>query len=159
MNDDRDQTNGKPPEFDFSAFPPETLFYDRRSGQDRRKQKSVEPPKATHPDKNGSKRPERRERKERRRRVDPTTFEKQYTGDELEFMNAMQKFKEFSGKQFPTHGEVLRVAAALGYRKVLTEENPCCLPPGPEPRERVTGCELDLDVLGSAEILSGRPRT
>ena len=63
---------------------------------------------------------ERRARKERRRRIDPTTFEKQYTEDELEFMNAMQRFKVQSCKSFPSHGDVLRVALSLGYRKVGT---------------------------------------
>jgi hypothetical protein len=46
-----------------------------------------------------------------------TTFEKQYTDDELEFMNAIQQFKTQSGKSFPSYGEVLRIAARLGYRK------------------------------------------
>ena len=56
-------------------------------------------------------------KKRRRRRIDPTTFEKQYTEDELEFMTAMQRFKTRSGRAFPTHREVLKVAADLGYRK------------------------------------------
>ena len=55
-------------------------------------------------------RPERRARAERRKRIDPTTFEKQYTEDELEFMNAMQRFKERTGKPFPTYAEVIKVA-------------------------------------------------
>ena len=65
---------------------------------------------------------ERRAKKERRRRIDPTTFEKQYTDDELEFMNAMQRFKVQAGKSFPTHGEVLKVAFSLGYRKVISSD-------------------------------------
>ena len=63
-----------------------------------------------------------RVRKDRRRRIDPTTFEKQYTDDELEFMNAVQYFKVQSGKSFPSHGDVLRVAASLGYRKAQCDE-------------------------------------
>ncbi len=39
-------------------------------------------------------------------------------------MNAMQRFKESSGKSFPSHGEVLRVAVALGYRYVIDEPSP-----------------------------------
>ncbi len=35
----------------------------------------------------------------------------------MEFMNAVQRFKEQSGKGFPTYGEVLKVAVGLGYRK------------------------------------------
>ena len=99
--------------FDFSAYPADTLFHERRSGQDRRGEAPPRP--------GGTE----RRRKERRRRVDPTTFEKQYTPDELEFMNAMQQFKVRTGKTFPTHGDVLRIARTLGYRRVA--------PPDPEP--------------------------
>ncbi len=62
-----------------------------------------------------------RARKDRRRRIDPTTFEKQYTPDEMEFMNAMQRFKEASGKSFPTHAEVIRIAIGIGYRLGIDE--------------------------------------
>jgi hypothetical protein len=37
----------------------------------------------------------------------------------MEFMNAMQRFKDQAGKSFPTYGEVLQVAYSLGYRKVV----------------------------------------
>jgi hypothetical protein len=37
-------------------------------------------------------------------------------------MNAMQRFKERTGKAFPTHGEVIRVAVSLGYRMPIAEE-------------------------------------
>jgi hypothetical protein len=108
-----DQTNRRSPEFDFSAYPGDTCFHDRRSGKDRR-----EPaPAATSPP------AERRRKKERRRRIDPTTFEKQYTPDEIEFMNAMQRFKVQSGKAFPSYGDVLHVAHALGYRRPGLDEN------------------------------------
>lgn len=112
---DTDETRPATVKFDFSAFPENTLFYDRRSGLERRDRPAVAPPVAPPPE--PSKPGERRARKERRRRVDPTTFEKQYTDDEIEFMNAVQCFKTRTGKSFPTHGEVLRIAASLGYRK------------------------------------------
>ena len=57
----------------------------------------------------------------RRRRIDPTTFDKQYTDDEMEFMNAMQRFKESSGTSFPTYREVIRVVVGLGYRRAVVE--------------------------------------
>src|SRR5690242_18522382 len=97
--------------FDPTAYPPDTLFHERRDGQDRRGS-------AADPNPSG----ERRAKKERRRRIDPTTFEKQYTDDELEFMTAMQRFKVQTGKAFPSHRDVLRVAASLGYRKVIEED-------------------------------------
>jgi hypothetical protein len=56
----------------------------------------------------------------RRRMVDPVTCERQYSASELEFMRAMQQYKESSGRMFPTWSEVLEVLQGLGYRK--TEE-------------------------------------
>jgi hypothetical protein len=103
------KTPGETPKFDFSAYPSDTLFYDRREGLERRDSLPAPPPVAP---------PERRAKKERRRRIDPTTFEKQYTPDELEFMTAMQRFKVLTGKAFPTYSEVLTVARSIGYRKV-----------------------------------------
>src|SRR6185437_11223331 len=106
---DKGETPEGTKKFDFGAFPENTLFYDRRTGLERRGPKPV----PTGPP------PERRAKKERRRRIDPTTFEKQYSEDELEFMNAMQRFKVQTGKSFPTHGEVLKVAFSIGYRKLV----------------------------------------
>ena len=34
-------------------------------------------------------------------------------------MNAMQRFKELSGKTFPSYGDVLKVAIMLGYRRAV----------------------------------------
>jgi hypothetical protein len=61
---------------------------------------------------------ERREKVERRRQIDPTTCERDYTEDEVEFMGAMDHYKRRSGRQFPTWSEVLEVVRSLGYRKV-----------------------------------------
>jgi hypothetical protein len=121
MTEDDDQTNSKTPEFDFSAFPSNTLFHERRFGRERRTPLGGPETTAGSPRKADKVGAERRARKERRKRIDPTTFEKQYTDDELEFMNAMQRFKERTGKAFPTHGEVIRVAASLGYRMPISE--------------------------------------
>ena len=106
--------------FDFSAYPPDALFHERRTGRERRTDapqtaSPVLAVVAVTPS-------QRRAKIERRKRIDPTTFEKQYTGDELEFMNAMQRYKVQSGKPFPTHGEVLKVAMTLGYRRVVRDE-------------------------------------
>ncbi len=119
MSENNDQTNSGPPEFDFSRFPFNTLFHERRNGLDRRDRKGPDPlPEKPAP--SGAP-PERRARKDRRRRIDPTTFDKQYTDDEMEFMNAMQRFKERSGKSFPTYREVIRVLVDLGYRRAIVE--------------------------------------
>jgi hypothetical protein len=64
-------------------------------------------------------RPERR-KVERRRQIDPTTCERDYTPDQVDFMKAMDLYKRRSGRQFPTWSEVLEVLENLGYRKVAT---------------------------------------
>ena len=68
---------------------------------------------------------DRRERGERRRQVDPTTCERDYTDDEIEFMKAMDQYKRANRRPFPTGSEVLEVCRALGYRKVA---EPTALP-------------------------------
>src|SRR4051794_13402475 len=121
MPEQEDETKKPPAEFDFSAFPANTLFHDRRTGQDRR----GAPGKFGEPDRVAPASPpaprERRARKERRKRVDPTTFEKQYNVEEIEFMNAIQEFKDRTRKTFPSYGEALRVAVSIGYRRVVED--------------------------------------
>jgi len=63
-----------------------------------------------------------RRKVERRRHIDPTTCERDYNDDEVEFMTAMDDYKRRSGRQFPTWSEVLEVMRSLGYRKVAA---PC----------------------------------
>jgi hypothetical protein len=122
-----DETSARDQKFDFTSFPHDTLFYDRRSGRERRGPGGASGPKPDRPPRPAT---ERRAKKERRRRVDPTTFEKQYSDDEIEFMNAMQRFKVQTGKSFPSYGEVLKIASALGYRRVVDDG-----PAGPGPSD------------------------
>lgn len=58
-----------------------------------------------------------RRKVERRRMIDPTTCERDYNLEEVEFMKAMDDYKRRSGRQFPTWSEVLEVLRDLGYRK------------------------------------------
>lgn len=60
---------------------------------------------------------ERRVKVSRRRQIDPTTCERDYTDDEVEFMNALNEYKRTSGRMFPTCSEVLEVVRGLGYIK------------------------------------------
>ena len=119
MSEDNDKTTLPTPEFDFSSFSENTVFHERRTVVERRDRKVA---KRSPSERARSPHPDRRVRQDRRRRVDPTTFEKQYTVAEMEFMNAMQRFKERSGKQFPTHGEVIKVAVSLGYRLAVQDD-------------------------------------
>lgn len=51
----------------------------------------------------------------RRRNIDPTTCERDYQPEELEFMQAVEQYKRRSGRQFPTCSELLEVVRSLGY--------------------------------------------
>lgn len=59
-----------------------------------------------------------RRRMDRRRQIDPTTCERDYSDQQIEFMRAMDDYKRKSGRPFPTWSEVLEVLLSLGYRKV-----------------------------------------
>jgi hypothetical protein len=61
---------------------------------------------------------ERRKKVNRRRQIDPTTCERDYTDQEVEFMNALDDYKRKSGRMFPTCSEVLEVIHSLGYVKL-----------------------------------------
>ncbi len=65
---------------------------------------------------------EKRRTSERRRLIDPTTCERDYTDDELEFMRAMDRYKRENRRPYPTLSEVLEVLISLGYRKVADPE-------------------------------------
>jgi hypothetical protein len=53
----------------------------------------------------------------RRRHVDPTTSEREYTIEQLEFLRAIERYKRENGRPFPTWTEVLEVVFGLGYRR------------------------------------------
>jgi len=63
-----------------------------------------------------------RRKKQRRRHIDPTTCERDYNEEEIEFMRAMDDYKRDSGRMFPTCSEVLEVVRALGYVKLSPDE-------------------------------------
>jgi hypothetical protein len=55
----------------------------------------------------------------RRRMIDPTTCERDYQPEEVEFMQALDLYKRASGRMFPTCSEVLEVFKSLGYRREI----------------------------------------
>ena len=61
--------------------------------------------------------PEKSKKATRRRQIDPTTCEREYTTEEVEFMNALSEYKRNSGRMFPTCSEILEVLKGLGYEK------------------------------------------
>jgi len=60
----------------------------------------------------------REERGKRRSKIDPTTCERDYNNDQIQFMKAMDQYKRDNRRPFPTWSEVLEVLLAIGYRKV-----------------------------------------
>jgi hypothetical protein len=94
-----------------SQFPPDLCVTDRR-GTDRRK-RSI--PVAIE---RRSGKDRRATQGERRRQIDPTTCERDYSDEEIEFMKAMDQYKRDNRRPFPTWSEVLEVLRAMGYRKV-----------------------------------------
>jgi hypothetical protein len=49
--------------------------------------------------------------------IDPTTCERDYGPDEVEFMQALDAYKRAHGRMFPTCSEILEVVRSLGYTK------------------------------------------
>lgn len=62
----------------------------------------------------------RKDKVQRRRQIDPTTCERDYTNDEVEFMKALEQYKRTSGRMFPTCSEILEVIRGLGYVRTST---------------------------------------
>lgn len=56
----------------------------------------------------------------RRRLIDPTTCERDYSTDEMEFMQALEAYKRRTGRLFPTCSEVLEVVRSLGYSRAAS---------------------------------------
>ena len=63
-----------------------------------------------------------RRKVQRRRQIDPTTCERDYSQDEIEFMQAMDNYKRDSGRMFPTCSEMLEVLRSIGYVRLNDEQ-------------------------------------
>lgn len=91
------------------------IALDRRKPSDRRKKtdrRTKDAPVAVE-----RRNVQRREKVARRRQIDPTTCERDYSNEEVEFMNALDQYKRTSGRMFPTCSEILEVIRGLGYEK------------------------------------------
>lgn len=99
------------------AAPAEALVLtDRRATADRRKS-STDRREKDIPVPVERRKLERRAKVARRRQIDPTTCERDYSVDEVEFMSALNEYKRTSGRMFPTCSEILEVIRGLGYEK------------------------------------------
>ena len=85
----------------------------------------------------------------RRRQIDPTTCERDYNQDEIEFMHALDAYKRAAGRMFPTCSEILEVVRDLGYRRLSPEELAKIQPPPAD------ASNLEQPALGEGGIESG----
>ena len=109
-------------ESDVPAAPPDSSDTDRRENRCGKRHIPVAVERRDGKDR-------RKERGERRRGIDPTTCERNYNEDEIEFMKAMDQYRRGSLRAFPTWSEALEVLRALGYRKVAEPTQMPGLPP------------------------------
>ena len=85
---------------------------------------------------------ERRQKVQRRRQIDPTTCERDYSTEEIEFMQAMDDYKRRSGRMFPTCSEILEVIRDMGY----VRQN------GPAPAPAVTAVLEPVGEYGEEDL-------
>ncbi len=85
---------------------------DRRAKDERRKETA---PVAVAVERRAAGTGTERRKTPRRRQIDPTTCERDYSGEEIEFMQAMDAYKRANGRMFPTCSEILEVIRAMGY--------------------------------------------
>ena len=71
----------------------------------------------------------RREKVARRRQIDPTTCERDYSNDEIEFMHALAAYRRANGRMFPTCSEILEVIRALGYVRLMQSASTIAVEP------------------------------
>ena len=82
----------------------------------------------------------------KRKQIDPTTCERDYTTDELEFMQALDRYKQSSGRKFPTCSEILEVVRSLGYQRPMACD-PTSMPDGAGQASAALSAQSTLDQL------------
>ena len=90
---------------------------DRRSGEDRRAGRGdADPGSAADADRRSD---ADRRQGDRRKASRPARNINQYdmSPDVLEFVNAVNRFRESSGNRFPSAGDILQILKDLGYEK------------------------------------------
>ena len=85
----------------------------------------------------------------KRKQIDPTTCERDYTSDELEFMQALDRYKQSNGRKFPTCSEILEVVRSLGYQRPLACD-PTSMPVGNGQASAAVSAQSTLDQLDEA---------
>lgn len=88
-----------------------------------------------------------RRKVQRRRLIDPTTCERDYTNDEIEFMQAMDEYKRRSGRMFPTCSEILEVLRGIGYVRLEVPTDPSL--------DEADETESPQPAVRSAKVIAG----
>lgn len=88
-----------------------------------------------------------RRKVQRRRLIDPTTCERDYTTDEIEFMQAMDDYKRRSGRMFPTCSEILEVIRGMGYVRLESPQD--------EMETEAESSTRESSNIRTAEMISG----
>ena len=91
------------------------ITMDRRNASDRRSSEERRQEEVTVA---SERREGERRTVQRRRHIDPTTCERDYSTEEIEFMHALDAYKRASGRMFPTCSEILEVLRDLGYARI-----------------------------------------
>ncbi|MCA9211283.1 MAG: hypothetical protein KDA55_23145, partial [Planctomycetales bacterium] len=85
----------------------------------------------------------------------PTTCERDYSQDEIEFMQAMDAYKRRSGRMFPTCSEILEVIREIGYVRLTPDQQAALTQPtndaddfSPEDAEEEFACVGADDLPG-----------
>jgi hypothetical protein len=102
-----------------SKTPEPDVKIDRRTQKDRRE--NTDDRRQTNAPVDTERRQAPRRKVARRRQIDPTTCERDYTADEIEFMQALDEYKRANGRMFPTCSEILEVVRSLGYERRCPE--------------------------------------
>ncbi len=142
-----------------SADKAKDVTIDRRTAKDRRG-KNPDRRKKSEPVAVERRTLQRRTKVNRRRQIDPTTCERDYTNEEIEFMSALDEYKRTSGRMFPTCSEVLEVIRGLGY--VKRSEIEAETPPSPSTDAEMPAQSPEEQAAASviaipAPVLDGQP--
>lgn len=121
----------------------DTLTIDRRRGERRDGE-------ATAVDNGVMKKPRRKAN--RRRHIDPTTCERDYSDQEVEFMRAMDDYKRKAGRMFPTCSEVLEVLRDLGYHQLSDDQAETLGLVGEDEDHAEEADQADVDLEETADL-------
>ena len=93
-----------------------------------------------------------RRKVQRRRQIDPTTCERDYSDEEVEFMQALDAYKRRAGRMFPTCSEILEVLRDMGYVRMTPEQKSWL---DQRPCDEPVASTEEVSVSESEELVAG----